>query len=387
MFISREAYLELDEMCKAFPVVTITGPRQSGKTTLLKHIFPGKKYVTLEDPDIRQMAISDPRSFLNQSESGMIIDEIQRIPDLVSYIQGIIAHVQQPGYFLLSGSQQFEITRKISQSLAGRTAIMKLLPFTIKETQIVSPGMSTTELLYKGLYPRLYNTPPMNPSRYYSSYLQTYIERDLREIINIKDLHLFTLFVRLCAGRTGQIFVASNLANEVGVSVPTIQSWLSILESSYIVYLLQPYHSNINKRLIKSPKIYFYDTGLAAYLAGINSEEQMPAHPLRGALFENMVIMETLKKKYNSIRNFQLYFYRDSNQNEVDLLLDNGISIDAIEIKSSETYDKSFQKGLKYIRQLLPEKIKNTTICYAGQLESVLNEIKLVNYKNLSDTI
>lgn len=387
MFISREAYQELDEMCKSFPVVTITGPRQSGKTTLLKHIFPDKKYVTLEDPDIRQMAISDPRSFLNQSESGMIIDEIQRVPDLVSYIQGIVDQVQQPGYFLLSGSQQFELTQKISQSLAGRTAIMKLLPFTIKETQVVSPGMSTTELLYKGLYPRLYNTPPMNPSRYYNSYLQTYIERDLREIINIKDLHLFTLFVRLCAGRTGQIFVASNLANEVGVSVPTIQSWLSILEASYIVYLLQPYHSNINKRLIKSSKIYFYDTGLAAYLAGINSVEQMPAHPLRGAFFENMVIMETLKKKYNSFRNFQLYFYRDSNQNEVDLLLDNGISIDAIEIKSSETYDKSFQKGLNYIRQLLPEKIKNTTICYAGQLESVLNEIKLVNYKNLSDVI
>lgn len=387
MFISREAYLELEEMCKAFPVVTITGPRQSGKTTLLKHIYPGKKYVTLEDPDIRQMAISDPRSFLNQSESGMIIDEIQRVPDLVSYIQGIVDQVQQPGYFLLSGSQQFELTQKISQSLAGRTAIMKLLPFTIKETQVVSPGMSTTELLYKGLYPRLYNTPPMNPSRYYNSYLQTYIERDLREIINIKDLHLFTLFVRLCAGRTGQILVASNLANEVGVSVPTIQSWLSILEASYIVYLLQPYHSNINKRLIKSPKIYFYDTGLAAYLAGINSAEQMPTHPLRGALFENLVIMETLKKKYNSFRNFQLYFYRDSNQNEVDLLLDNGISIDAIEIKSSETFDKSFQKGLNYIRQLLPEKIKNTTICYAGQLESVLNEIKLVNYKNLSDAI
>lgn len=387
MFISREAYLELFELCNTFPVVTITGPRQSGKTTLLKHIFPDKKYVSLEDPDIRQMAISDPRAFLNQSESGMIIDEIQRVPELVSYIQGIVDQLQQPGYFLLSGSQQFELTQKISQSLAGRTAILKLLPFTIKETQVVSPGLSTNELLYKGLYPRLYNTPPMNPARYYNSYLQTYIERDLRELLNVKDLHQFNLFVRLCAGRTGQIFVASNLANEVGVSVPTIQSWLSILEASYIVYLLQPYHTNINKRLTKSPKIYFYDTGLAAYLTGINSIEQLPAHPLRGALFENLVIMEVLKKKYNSFKNIQLYFYRDSNQNEVDLLLDNGISIDAIEIKSSETFDKTFQKGLNYIRQLLPEKIKNTTICYAGQIESVVNENKLVNYKNLSDLI
>jgi uncharacterized protein len=387
MFISRDAYHELIELCKAFPVVTITGPRQAGKTTLLKNIFPEKKYVSLEDPDIRQMAVSDPRAFLNQSESGMIIDEIQRVPELVSYIQGIVDQLQQPGYFLLSGSQQFELTQKISQSLAGRTAIMKLLPFTINEIQIVSASLSSNELLYKGLYPRLYNTPPMHPSRYYNSYLQTYIERDLRELLNVKDLHQFELFVRLCAGRTGQIFVASNLANEVGVSVPTIQSWLSILETSYIIYLLQPYHTNINKRLIKSPKIYFYDTGLAAFLTGINSVEQLPAHPLRGALFENLVVLEVLKKKYNSFRNIQLCFYRDSNQNEVDLLLDNGISIDAIEIKSSETFDKTFQKGLNYIRQLLPEKIKNTIICYAGQTESVVNENKLVNYKNLSDLI
>lgn len=387
MFISREAYYELAELCSVFPVVTITGPRQSGKTTLLKHIFPDKKYVSLEDPDIRQIAVADPRAFLNQSETGMIIDEIQRVPELVSYIQGIVDQLQKPGYFLLSGSQQFELTQKISQSLAGRTAIMKLLPFTIKEIQIVSAGLSSNELIYKGLYPRLYNTPPMNPSRYYSSYLQTYIERDLRELLNVKDLHQFELFVRLCAGRTGQIFVASNLANEVGVSVPTIQSWLSILEASYIVYLLQPYHTNINKRLIKSPKIYFYDTGLAAFLAGINSVEQIPVHPLRGALFENLVIMEVLKKKYNSFKNYQMYFYRDSNQNEVDLLLDNGISIDAIEIKSSETFDKTFQKGLNYIKNILPEKIKNTLICYAGQTESVVNENKLVNYKNLSDLI
>lgn len=387
MFISREANHELIELCKAFPVVTITGPRQSGKTTLLKNIFPEKKYVSLEDPDIRQMAVTDPRAFLYQSESGMIIDEIQRFPELVSYIQGIVDQLQQTGYFLLSGSQQFELTQKISQSLAGRTALMKLLPFTIKEIQIVSPGLSTNELLYKGLYPRLYNTPPMNPARYYNSYLQTYIERDLRELLNVKYLHQFDLFVRLCAGRTGQIFVASNLANEVGVSVPTIQAWLSILEASYIVYLLQPYHTNINKRLIKSPKIYFYDTGLAAYMTGINSIEQLPAHPIRGMLFENLVIMEVLKKKYNSFKNFQLYFYRDSNHNEVDLLLDNGISIDAIEIKSSETFDKSFQKGLNYIRQLLPHKIKNTTICYAGQIETVVNENKLLNFRNLSDLI
>lgn len=383
MFISREAFTELDEMCKSFPVVTITGPRQSGKTTLLRHIFPEKKYVSLEDPDVRLLAKSDPRAFLNQSDTGMVIDEIQRVPELVSYIQGVVDQLQKAGFFLLSGSQQFELTKTISQSLAGRTGLLKLLPLSIKEIQIVSPDLTLDELLFKGLYPRLYNIPSMNPTRYYSSYLQTYIERDLRELINIKDLRQFELFVRLCAGRTGQIFVASNLAAEVGVSVPTIQSWISILEASYIVYFLQPYHANLNKRLIKSPKIYFYDTGLAAFLAGINEVQQLPTHPLRGALFENLVVMETLKKKHNCFRNYQLYFYRDSNQNEVDLLLDSGSSIDAIEIKSSETFDQSFQKGLNYIRQIMPDKIRNTTICYSGQIELQSGENRLVNFKNL----
>lgn len=386
MFITREAYSELAEMCKSFPVVTITGPRQSGKTTLLRHIFPEKMYVSLEDPDIRQLAVTDPRSFLSQSQTGMIIDEIQRVPELVSYIQGIVDQLQKPGFFLLSGSQQFELTQTISQSLAGRTGLLKLFPLSVKEIQVVSPDLSLDELLFTGLYPRLYNTPTMNPTRYYSSYLQTYIERDLRGIANIKDLRQFELFVRLCAGRTGQIFIASHLASEVGVSVPTIQSWLSILEASYIVYSLQPYHANLNKRLIKSPKIYFYDTGLAAFLSGINDVQQMPVHPLRGALFENLAVMEILKKKHNSFKNYQLYFYRDSNQNEIDLLLDDEISIDAIEIKSSVTFDPNFQKGLNYIRQLMPKNIRSTTICYAGQFESKFNENKLVNYKNLADS-
>lgn len=387
MFVSREAYSELDELCKSFPVVTITGPRQSGKTTLLRHVFPDKKYVSLEDPDIRLLAVSDPRSFLNQSDSGMIIDEIQRVPELVSYIQGIVDQLQKPGFFLLSGSQQFELTQTISQSLAGRTGLLKLLPFSIKEIQVVAPNMSLNELLYKGLYPRLFNVPVMNPTRYYGSYLQTYIERDLRDMVNIRDLHQSELFVRLCAGRVGQVFVASNLANEVGVSVPTIQSWISILEASFIVYFLQPYQANLNKRLIKSPKIYFYDTGLAAFLAGISDVQQLPTHPLRGALFENMVIMETLKKKHNSFKNYQLYFYRDSNQNEIDLIIDNGTTIDAVEIKSSETFDPGFQKGLNYIRQLMPEKVRNTTVCYAGQFESLTSENKLVNYGNFANLL
>jgi uncharacterized protein len=387
MFISREANFELSELCKSFPVVTITGPRQSGKTTLLQHVFPDKKYFSLEDPDIRQIAISDPRSFLESSGNGMIIDEIQRVPELVSYIQGIADQLKIPGYFLLSGSQQFELSHTISQSLAGRTGLLKLLPFSTSEIKESAPDLSLNQLLFQGLYPRLYNFPAMNPTRYYNSYLQTYIERDLRQMANIKDLRQFELFVRLCAGRTGQVFVASNLANEVGVSVPTIQSWLSLLEASYIVYLLPPYHANLNKRLVKSPKIFFYDTGLAAFLTGMNDVQQMAVHPLRGALFENLSIMEVLKLKYNFFRNFQLYFYRESNLNEVDLLLDYGIYIDAIEIKSSETFDKSFLKGLNHIRKILPGKIRNTTICYAGQNESTINEHKLACFRNLSKYI
>lgn len=384
MFISREIYNELIESYNTFPVVTITGPRQSGKTTLLKNIFPDKKYLSLEDPDTRQLAVSDPRSFLNQSDTGLIIDEIQRVPELVSYIQGIVDNLQRPGYFILSGSQQFELSQTISQSLAGRTAILRLLPFSIHEVQVVSANSTADELIFKGFYPRIYNQPLVNPSRYYNSYLETYIERDLRQLINVKDLRQFELFVRLCAGRVGQIFVASNLANEVGVTVPTIQSWLSILQASYIVYLLQPFHSNINKRLTKSPKIYFYDVGLATFLAGINEPYQLITSPLKGPLFENLVVMEMLKNKYNHFKQYQLYHYRDSNNNEVDLILDYFTHLDAIEIKSSQTFDKSFIKGLNYIREVLPQKIRNTIVCYAGEIEQTVGQSKLINYKNIA---
>lgn len=383
MFISREIYNELLESCHSFPVVTITGPRQSGKTTLLKNAFPDKKYLSLEDPDIRQMAVSDPRTFLNQSDGGLIIDEIQRVLELVSYIQGIVDKLQIPGYYILSGSQQFELSQTISQSLAGRTAILRLLPFSIQEIQVIAANSTIEELLFKGFYPRIYNQPPVNPARYYSSYLETYIERDLRQLINVKDLRQFELFVRLCAGRVGQIFVASNLANEVGVSVPTIQSWLSILEASYVVYLLQPFHANINKRLTKSPKLFFYDVGLATFLAGINESYQILTSPMKGPLFENLVVMEALKSKYNRFKPYQLCYYRDSNNNEVDLILDFTTHLDAVEIKSSQTFDKSFLKGLNYIRGILPEKIRNTTVCYSGDIEQTIDGTKLVNYKNI----
>lgn len=384
MFIPREIVAELIELSSSFPVVTITGPRQSGKTTLVRNVFPHKKYFSLEDPDTRQLALSDPRTFLNQGENGMIIDEIQRVPELVSYIQGIVDNMQKPGYYVLSGSQQFELSQTISQSLAGRTAILRLLPFSLQEIQEVSANFTVDEMLYKGFYPRNYNLPSINPTRYFNSYLETYINRDLRQLIQVKDLRQFELFVRLCAGRVGQIFIASNLANEVGVSVPTIQSWLSILEASYIVYLLKPYHANINKRLTKSPKIFFYDVGLAAFLSGISGPSQLFTSPLKGPLFENMVVIEMLKYKYNYFKSYQLYHYRESNNNEVDLILDFSTHLDAIEIKSSKNFDPSFVKGLSHIRSVFPLKVRNTTVCYSGDMEQTIGNNKLVNYKNIT---
>ncbi len=384
MFIPREIVAELMELSSSFPVVTITGPRQSGKTTLLRNVFPHKKYFSLEDPDTRQLALSDPRTFLNQSENGMIIDEIQRVPELVSYIQGIVDNMQKPGYYILSGSQQFELSQTISQSLAGRTAILRLLPFSLQEIQEIPANFTVDEMLYKGFYPRNYNLPPVSPTRYFNSYLETYINRDLRQLIHVKDLRQFELFVRLCAGRVGQIFIASNLANEVGVSVPTIQSWLSILEASYIVYLLQPFHANINKRLTKSPKIFFYDVGFAAFLSGISEPNQLFTSSLKGPLFENMVVIEMLKYKYNYFKSYQLYHYRESNNNEVDLILDFSTHLDAIEIKSSKTFDNSFLKGLNHIRAVFPLKVRNTTVCYSGDMEQTTGNNKLVNYKNIT---
>jgi hypothetical protein len=295
--------------------------------------------------------------------------------------------MQKPGYYVLSGSQQFELSQTITQSLAGRTAILRLLPFSLQEIREIPTNFTVDELLYKGFYPRTYTLPVVSPTRYFNGYFETYINRDLRQLIHVKDLRQFELFVRLCAGRVGQIFIASNLANEVGVSVPTIQSWLSILEASYIVYLLQPYHANINKRLTKSPKIFFYDVGLSAFLSGISEPYQLINSPLRGPLFENMVVMELLKNKYNHFKPYQLYHYRESNNNEVDLILDYSTHLDAIEIKSSKTFDKCFFKGLNHIRGILPQKIRNTIVCYSGDMEQMIGNNRLINYKNIVSTI
>ena len=385
MYIRREIEDEILQGALGFPVLTITGPRQSGKTTLIKHLFPDKNYLSLENPDNYEIARNDPRGFLNRFQDGVILDEVQRVPELLSYIQEIVDENNTPGMFILSGSQQFNLMSGITQSLAGRTALYKLFPFSISE--LGSRNESDIHgILYKGFYPRIWDMD-LSPGKVYSDYFETYIERDLRQIVNVKDLDKFRRFVRLCAGRVGQLFIASHLANELGISVHTINSWLSILETSYIIFQLPPYYTNINKRLTKSHKLYFYDIGLASNLLRIQQPGHLESHPLRGALFENLVIADVVKARRHKGMIDNFYFYRDSNQNEVDLVIDDLQTLDAVEIKSSETFNTSLLKGLIHIRKVLPEIIRKTFLCSAAEQEMTFQEHQLIHFMNISKTL
>jgi predicted AAA+ superfamily ATPase len=314
-------------------VVTLTGPRQSGKTTLCRAAFPQKPYINLESPDVREFARNDPRGFLASYPDGAILDEIQRTPELPSYLQPVIDDSGAPGQFILTGSQQFEVMTNIGQSLAGRTALLKLLPLSIEELSNAEINMETDELLLTGFYPRIYDVG-LKPSQVLGDYVETYVERDIRQLISIKDLALFQKFVRLCAGRVGQLLNLQSLGNDAGVSHTTARSWLTLLQAGYVVFLLQPWHKNIAKRQIKSPRLYFYDVGLASWLLGAEDERHVRYHPLRGNLFENLVIMEALKYRYHRGERSNLYFWRDGKGNEVDLLVENGPDIVPVEIKS-----------------------------------------------------
>ena len=332
-FIMREMASSIIEAAKYFPVVTVTGPRQSGKSTLLRHIFDNVPYFSLEDPDTREAAKLDPRGFLNPSANSMIIDEVQHVPELLSYIQGIVDE-NPDRRFYLTGSSQFSLLRTVSQSLAGRSAVFELLPLSLSEVTPLMADKSLDDILYEGFYPALWSGK-MTPRMLYRNYVITYVERDVRGFLNIQKLDLFQRFIRLCAARIGSIFNASELANELGVAVNTVNSWLSVLQASYIVYMLQPFYTNTRKRLTKSPKLYFTDCGLAAYLLDIDSPATMNRDKMRGHLFENMVILNFLKESYNSGRPGTMYFYRDSNGNEIDLLVKNGSRYDCYEIKSA----------------------------------------------------
>lgn len=359
-----------------YPIVTILGPRQSGKTTLVKKAFDHLPYVNLENIENRVLAKNDPNSFIAKYPNGAIFDEIQRVPDLLSSIQVKVDEDERKGLFILTGSHQLDLHSAISQSLAGRTSILKLLPLSLLELRDNHVELSLEEVILQGGYPRIYkdNLPLHNA---FTSYFQTYVERDVRSIINIKDVLVFEKFIRLLASRVGQIINYSSLAVDVGVSAVTIKQWISILEASYLIFRLQPYFENFGKRVIKSPKIFFLDTGLLCYLLGIESKEALLEDQLFGNIFENFTILELYKYSYNNAKDPKMYFFRDLVGNEIDILLQRGSSLTPIEIKSSKTFSSSFLSGLNYFYLQAGNKAKDGAIIYRGDAEQKIHQYQL----------
>lgn len=363
--IRRAVEKHLIRLAKQYPVVTVTGPRQSGKTTLCRATFPNKDYISLENLDLRRAANKDPKQFLQDYPDGAILDEIQRAPDLLSYIQGIVDEKKKSGMYILTGSHQFELMDSINQSLAGRTAIVRLLPFSYDEIYSAkNKKIDINEILFKGFYPRIFDKK-LNPTEALSFYMTTYIERDVRSIIRIQELAKFELFLKVCATLTGQILNLSHLSNECGIAVNTAKHWLSVLEASFIVFLLRPHHKNFRKRLTKSPKLYFIDVGLAAFLLDIQDKNHLRNHPLRGALFETFIVTELLKMRFNQVQTNNLYYFRDNVGNEVDVLMDMGSSVIPLEVKSGQTVSDDSFKGLKYYCNL-NKKVSKSYLIYSG---------------------
>ena len=363
--IPRTLEAVLRSSAASYPVITVTGPRQSGKTTLCRATFPDKPYVNLESPDVREFARTDPRGFLANYGAGAILDEIQRAPELLSYLQPLVDADQQPGRFILTGSQQFEVMNTVAQSLAGRTAVLKLLPLTIAELAAAGISPGTDQLLLSGFYPRIHDSG-LDPTRALGDYIETYVQRDIRQLITIKDLALFEKFVRLCAGRIGQLLNLQSLGNDVGISHTTARSWLTLLEASYVVFLLPPWHVNLGKRQIKTPKLYFHDVGLASYLLGAEAVQHISRHPLRGNLFENLVVGEALKYRYNRGKRSNLFFWRDAKGNEVDLVVDNGADVLPVEVKAGATISPDYFRGLTAFCQRMKEPPQNAALVYGG---------------------
>ena len=355
----------LKELMSKYPVVTMTGPRQSGKTTLCRKVFPEMAYVNLEAPDERQFALDDPRGFLHAHRDGAILDEIQRTPELLSYLQPMVDDDPRLGRFILTGSQQLNVREALSQSLAGRTGLLTLLPFDWAEIRPYIDRTNVDSLILHGFYPRLHHMR-INPTQAMADYFETYVQRDIRQLINIRHADLFERFVRLCAGRIGQLLNLQSLGNETGVSHTTAREWISLLEASYIIFQLPPWHANISKRLIKRPKIYFWDVGLASYLLGLENEKQVSRDPLRGSLFENLVIAEMFKRCYHHGRRPRLSFYRDSSGNEVDLIVERGRKLALLEIKSGQTVTRDYFQGLNRFAKVAGDRIRGGAVVYGG---------------------
>ncbi len=380
--IKRQLLNEMLQSAKEYPVVTLIGPRQAGKTTLVKMAFPDYDYCNLENPEIRALALTDPNALFSRFSGKCIFDEIQRVPELLSYIQVKVdeddMHGNGKGRFILTGSHQLQLHQSISQSLAGRTAILRLLPLSIRELMQAGVKIDKFEIMYRGFLPRIYKDN-MNPTRVYRNYCETYIERDVRQLINLKDLTTFTKFIKLLAGRVGQIVNLSSMANDTGVSSNTLKSWLGVLEASFIIFKLEPYYENFGKRVIKSPKIYFTDIGLLIYLLGIENPSQIERDPLYGSIFENLVITEALKARYNRGKAHNLYYYRTSKGNELDLIYKRGRELVPVEIKSSMTFHQGFTKGITFFHNLSKESARGFVI-YSGELAYESESYNLINY-------
>lgn len=375
----------LKERLVQFPVVTITGPRQSGKTTLLENLTSQYAYYNLESPEQFLLFQEDPKTFLtDSSKRGVIIDEAQKLPELFSYIQVIADQRKEPGQFILSGSQNFLLNQHITQSLAGRTAILELLPLSYPEfiTLKSVPRLTIWEWLFQGGYPRPYhdNIPIKT---WMSSYIRTYLERDVRSLLQIKDLALFQKFLHLCAGRHGQLLNYHQLAIDAGISHTTVMNWISILEASYIIFRLQPFHQNFNKRVIKSPKLYFYDSGLVSYLLGVDSPRHLSMHASRGAIFEGYILSEIIKHFLNRGEESRLYFWRDSHGNEIDCIMEQGEKITAIEIKSTTTFRPELLRALKQWQKISGEKPENCQLIYAGETPLVIHDVNIIPWNQV----
>jgi hypothetical protein len=378
--IPRTLAPKLLDLAQKFPVVTVTGPRQSGKTTLVRAVFTDLPYVSLEEPDIRQFAQQDPRGFLANFPNGVVLDEVQRTPDLFSYIQTVV-DTGRGRPFILTGSANFLLLEQIGQSLAGRTAVITLLPFSLAELKQSGHYDDQPETaVFTGQYPPIYDRH-IPPTDFYPAYLQTYVERDVRLLKNITDLNAFIQFTRLCAGRVGQLLNHTSLANDAGISPNTAKAWLSVLEASYVLYQLRPYHQNFNKRLIKSPKLYFYDAGLACSLLGIREVSQLQTHYLKGALFENLILNEFIKQAYNSGERAYPYFWQDSRGNEIDCVLTSAGEVKLVEIKAGKTVTESYFRNIRYWQNLAGETA--AYVVYGGDQSFQMSDGWLISWRDL----
>jgi len=381
----RKLSKHIKQALKSYDVLTLLGPRQSGKTTLARHLFPNFDYRSLENPDERSFAIEDPKGFLNGLGKNCILDEFQRTPQLSSYIQGIVDEPGNNRKFVLTGSNGLLLVDSITQTLAGRTELFELPTLSYQEIVEKNKSMTLNDYLFKGGYPRIYKDK-LNPTKWLRSYFQLYVEKDIRQITNIKNIDAFERFVKLAAGRAGQLLNVNSLANETGVSAPTISQWISALKTTFICFTLQPHFKNFNKRIVKSPKLYFYDTGLLCYLLGINDPKQLDTHPLRGHIFENFIISEFYKNRLNTAQENNLYYWRDQKGHEIDLVLDYSSYLFPIEIKLSQTFNSAFIKNTKYFNKLqkeidlvLPE--KNAQVIYCGDKENIFKNTMITPWQ------